>query len=218
MVAGAGFAKSAEHFDAAVPSGLHALPQIAYDVVLAFGLLGGALVLVAAAVAAPGFVRFLRQGGWPELRGHVVRAVVVSALTAALTIPVVIWAHQLSDHQRNGGSITYGLTVLAWAGLVVVSLALWTVVVVAVGRRVDLNPPALRAEARLALGLTLVMVVVALGTAVWWAAMAAYAPSFLSGPGASTASAFFSLPLVVTAGVMLIGLAVSSIGARRIIL
>jgi len=217
IVAGAGYAKAAEHFDAAVPVGTHVLPQVAYDVVLAFGVLGGIIVLVGAAVAVPGFVRLLLAGEWPARRGHVVRAVAVSAITVTLTIPLVLWAHQLSDHQRNGGSVVYGIAVLAWVGLIVASLACWTAVAVAVGRRVDLSPRALRIESGLALALAAVMMIVAVSTVAWWTAMAAYAPAFLTGQRAGGGSTLFNLPLLVTVAVMLVGLAVSSIGVRRII-
>jgi hypothetical protein len=206
MVAGAGYSKVAEHFDAAVPAGAHPLPQVAYDLVVAFGVLGGILVLAGAAIAFPGFLRILRAGAWPALRAHVVRATALSAITVALVIPLALWAHHLSDHQRNGGSVGYSAAFLASAGLVIVSITLWTAVAVAVGRRVELSPRALRVEAGLALGLATVMVVVTAASVVWWIGMAVYAPSFVNG-----------LPLAVAVGLMLVGLAVSGVGVRRIV-
>jgi hypothetical protein len=217
MVAGAGYAKAAEHFDAAVPVGLHPLPQVAYDVVAAFGALGGVLVLVGAVVAGPGFLRMLRAGAWPRLRRHVLRASVVSGFAAVLVVPLALWAHHLSDHQRNGGSVLYGAAFLAWAALGVASLVLWTAVAVAVGRRVELSARALRAEAGLAVGLAAAMVVVTVASVVWWAGMAVYAPSFLTGQQGGTASAVFDLPLIVAVGLMVCGLALSSVGVRRIV-
>ena len=217
MVAGAGYSKAAEHFDAAVPAGAHPLPQIAYDLVVAFGVLGGIVVLVGAVIAVPGFLRMLRAGAWPALRGHVARASALSGITAAFVIPLAMWAHRLSDHQRNGGSIGYGAAFLAWAGLAVASLVVWTAVALAIGRRVELSPRAVRAEAGLALGLAAAMVLVTVASVVWWAGMAVYAPWFLAGPRAGTASAVFDLPLVVPVGVMLAGLALSSVGVRRIV-
>lgn len=206
MVAGAGYSKVAEHLDAAVPAGARPLPQVAYDIVVAFGVLGGILVLAGAAIAFPGFLRILRAGAWPALRAHVIRATVLSAITVALVIPLALWAHQLPDHQRNGGSVGYSAAFLTWAGLVIVSITLWTAVAVAVGRRVELSPRALRAEAGLALGLAAVMVVVTAASVVWWIGMAVYAPSFVNG-----------LPLAVAVGLMLVGLAVSGVGVRRIV-
>jgi len=217
VVAGAGYSKAAEHFDAAVPVGTHALPQVAYDIVVAFGVLGGLLVLVGAAIAVPGFLRILRGGVWSALRGHVLRASALTAVTAALVIPLAMWAHHLSDQQRNGGSAGYSVAFLAWAGLAVVSLMLWTAVVVAVGRRAELSPRALRVEAGLAVGLAAVMVAVTVASVVWWAGMAVYAPWFLTGQRAGTASTVLDLPLLVAVGVMLGGLALSSVGVRRIV-
>jgi hypothetical protein len=217
MVAGAGYAKAAEHFDAAVPVGAHALPQIAYDIVVAFGVLGGVLVLVGAAVALPGFLRILGAGAWSALRGHVVRASALSAITVTLVIPLEMWAHQLSAHQRNGGSLGYEAAFLTWVAFAVVSLTLWTAVAVSVGRRVDLSRRAVRAEAGLALGLAAVMGVVTAASVVWWVGMAVYAPTFLTGQPAGTGSALFDLPLLVAVGVMLAGLALSTVGVRRIV-
>ena len=216
VIAGAGYSKASEHFAAAVPVGSHVLPQVAFDVVVACGVLGAVLVVLATAIAAPGLLGLLRAGEWPALRGHVVRAIAVSAITAALVIPLALWAHQLSDHQRNGGSVGYGAAFLAWAGLCVATVALWTAVAVAVGRRVELSPRALRIEARLALGVAAAMVVLTLATVAWWTAMAVYAPSFLSGR-TGIASAAFDLPLDVVVGAMLAGLALSSVGVRRIV-
>jgi len=217
MVAGAGYSKASEHFNAAVPAGVHPLPQVAYDVVLAFGVLGGLLVLAGAAIAVPGFVRALQEGAWPVFRPHVVRAIALSATTVALTLPLALWAHQLSEQQRNGGSAVYSAAFLGWAALGVISLAMWTAAAVAVGRRVELSPRALQAETRLALALVAAMVVVTVASAVWWAGMAAYAPSFLTGAQhATAAAALFNLPLVVAMGIMFAGLALSSVGVRRI--
>jgi hypothetical protein len=217
VVAGAGYSKAAEHFQAAVPAGSHTLPSVAFDIVVAFGVLGGILVLVGAAIAAPGLFRLLRDGAWPGLRRHAMRAIAVSAGAVAAVVPLALWAHHLSDNQRNGGSVGYSAAFLAWATLVVISIALWTAVAVAVGRRVHLSPPALRAEAALAIGAAAAMVVVALAIAVWWAAMAIYAPPFLSSARPGAVSAAFNLPLDAVAAVMLFGLAVSSVGVRRIV-
>lgn len=206
VVAGAGYSKAAEHFDAAVPFGAHPVPQVAYDVVFAFGVLGGILVFVGAAIALPGFLRLLRTGAWPAMRRHVARASALSVITAGLVIPLATWAHHLSDHQRNGGSVLYSAAFLAWAALAVASLMLWTAVAVAVGRRVELSPRALRVEAGLALVLAAAMVAVTAASVVWWIGMAVYAPSFVNG-----------LSLTIAVAVMLVGLALSGVGVRRIV-
>ncbi|MBV9410953.1 MAG: hypothetical protein JO148_05115, partial [Acidimicrobiia bacterium] len=137
--------------------------------------------------------------------------------TAAAVIPLAMWAHHLSDHQRNGGSVVYSIAFLAWASLAAASLMSWTAVAVAVGRRVELSPRALRAEARLALGLAAAMVAVTAASVIWWAGMAVYAPSFLTGPHASTAAGVLDLPLLVAVGLMLCGLGLSGLGVRCIV-
>jgi len=216
MVGGAGFSKAAEHFDAAVPPRAHILPQVSFDVVVIAAVLGGLLVVAGAAIAIPALLRLVWAGRWPELRGHVVRAGLVTAATVALTIPLSLWAHNLSDAQRNGASTGYGMAFLGWVVLGVASLALWTAVAVAVGRRVELSERALRVEGGLAIALALLMVVITAAAATWWGAMAVYAPSFLSGRSSGTAASAFDLPLVVAVGVMVVGLAVSGFGVRRL--
>jgi hypothetical protein len=215
IVGGAGFSKAAEHFDTAVPLRRHMVPQLTFDVVLVAAVLGGLFVVMGAAIAVPGFLRLVRAGRWPELRPHVVRASAVSVTTIALTIPLAVWAHTLSDHARNGGSTGYGVAFLTWVALGVASLALWTAVAAAVCRRVELSRRALRAEAALAIGLAVLMVIITAATATWWAAMAVYAPSFLSGGSSGTATSTFDLPLTFSVALMVVGVAISGFGVRR---
>ncbi|MBV8561089.1 MAG: hypothetical protein JO050_09955, partial [Acidimicrobiia bacterium] len=117
IVGGAGFSKTAEHFDAAVPAQTHILPQLSFDVVVIAAVLAGLVVVAGAAIAVPAFVRLVWAGRWPELRGHVMRAGLVTATTVALTIPLSLWAHTLTDSQRNGASTGYGMAFLAWVAL-----------------------------------------------------------------------------------------------------
>ncbi|HZR13980.1 MAG TPA: hypothetical protein VFC33_12110 [Acidimicrobiia bacterium] len=216
MIGGAGFSKSSEHFAASLPAGARTLPRAAFDVVSVAAVVGGLLVVTGALLAGPAFVRFVRAGGWASLRGHVTRAVVVTVVLVASTIPLVLWAHDLPAHARNGGSVGYGVAFLAWVALAVTCLAAWTVVAVTVGRHVLLTRRVLRCEAALALALAVVMVVVTAATATWWGAMAASAPWFLAGTPRGTTGTALDVPLAVAMAVMVAGLAVSTAGALRI--
>jgi hypothetical protein len=216
MVGGAGFSKSSEHFAAALPTGARTVPTVAFDVVSVAAVVGGLLVVTGALLAGPAFARFLRGGGWASLRGHFTRAVVVTVVLVASTIPLALWAHHLPAHSRNGGSVGYGVAFAAWVALGVTCLAAWTAVAVAVGRQVPLTRRILRCEAALALALALVMVVVTAATATWWGAMAVSAPWFLAGTPRGTTGTALELPLAVAMAVMVAGLAVSTAGALRI--
>jgi hypothetical protein len=211
MVGGAGFSKASEHFDRAVPIGSRLLPQSAFTVVAIGGTLGGLIVLAGAALALPAAVAYVRTGGWPTVRPHLVRAVTVSAGTVALTIPLVVWAHRLSEPQRNGADIGYNIAFLAWVALCIASLACWTAVAVAVGRRVDLPRLTLRFEAALATALTATMSIVVAASVVWWVAIASAAPWFLDGTAVNATGSSYSIPLTVAVLTML-GATVLGIG------
>lgn len=90
VVAGASFAKLAEHFPLAVPRPDRAFSVGAFDAVVAAGVVGGGLCLLGVAAALPAFFRFLAAGGWARL----VRPVGSAALASAVAIGVaVLWPH-----------------------------------------------------------------------------------------------------------------------------
>lgn len=188
VVAGSSFAKFSEHYDNSLPGGInshvgpasHAVVDNAYSVLQTVALMAGIAVLLGAALAVPALLRYLRSGGWSAMRGHVVRAVVVTAVTGGVSAPLIGWAHHLSSQQRNGANGWHYALFLIWAALMALTLGMWTVVAVAAGRRVTLSRTVLRAESILAAVVGLAMTVMLGATAVWWAAMANQAPSFLT--------------------------------------
>jgi hypothetical protein len=215
VVAGSSFAKLSEHFDAALPSGAgpRDVPDLAYTVVQSVAMLTGLVVIVGALLAVPSFVRFLRSSGWPSIRSHVIRAAACTLLTAGLSIPLLVWAHHLNDHQRNGGLPGFGALFLAWAAVVVLALTLWTAVAVAAGRRVTLSRPFLVVEAVLAVAVAGAMLVILTATALWWAAIAGHAPSFLSADPSSPLNA----QLVATVALMTVAVAAAVAGVISIV-
>jgi hypothetical protein len=92
---------------------------------------------------------------------------------------------------------------------------LWTVAAVTVTRRLDLTPPVLAVEARLAVGLAAVMATITAATAVWWAALAADAPWFLHGTVAGRPSSAFDPRLALTMLVMLAAATAALLGRDR---
>jgi hypothetical protein len=104
-------------------------------------------VIVGTVLALPAFVRFLRHGGWTAIKRWVIPAITATVVVIATFIPLRAWAHHLTDSQRDGGSVGYGLLFLAWAGFAALALILWTNVAVAAGRRVVLSRRLLAAEA-----------------------------------------------------------------------
>jgi hypothetical protein len=217
VIAGASFAKFSEHFDQALPHsmGAHRVPDLAFTVLQTAAGVASLLVVVGALLAVPAFLRFLRGGGWASVRGHVLRALASAGLTVAVTVPLLVWAHHLTSHQRNNGFHWYGALFLMWAGLIVITLTLWTGAAVAAGRRVDLTSPMLTAEAILAAAVAVAMVVMASATAVWWGAIAKDAPAFLTASPAGASGSPWDIWLLSTAALMAVAVGAAAVGLAR---
>ena len=211
-VAGAGFANRADNWQAAVRAGATWWPAVGYGVVFTAGIVGGAIVLLAAALCARPVIAFLASGGWRAVRGRVLAAAVMLAVTVAATRGLALWAHQLSPAQRNGGLWTYSALFLVVAFLATVTIGCLTGAATAVARRLELPPAVLRCCGRLAVALTAVMAAAAVGTVAWWAAMAAGAHGFFAG---SSPAAEAPYPLVGVGLLMVLGLTLAVTGARR---
>ncbi len=218
MVAGASFSKASEHFAGALPAGSGALPQDAFDAVVALGALGGCLVLLGAALALPAFRRLVSgHEGRRLVRRHVARAGALTALAAVALVPLSLWAHHLDGFQRNGGNGGYVGAFVLWGFMAAASLALWTGAAVAVVRRLDLSGRVLRAEALLAVALQVLIVGLATAVGLWWAAMASEAPWFVATRAAvGTNPAPVDPQLVLTLGLMTLASVVASYGVVRI--
>ncbi len=217
VVAGASFAKFSEHFDEALPHnvGAHRVADLAFTVLQTVAGVAGILVVVGALLALPAFVRYLRAGGWPSVRGHVLRALACTGTTVAVTVPLVVWAHHLTPHQRNGGLHLYGTLFLFWAALIVVTLTLWAVVAIAAGRRVVLCEAILTWEAVLAVVVAAAMLVMVGATAVWWGAMAEDAPAFLNASPGGVPGSPWDVWLVATVALMAVAMGTAAAGVLR---
>jgi hypothetical protein len=217
VIAGASFAKFSEHFDEALPhrAGSHRVPDFAFTVLQSVAAVAGVLVVAGALLTVPAFVRFLRTGGWASLRSHFLRAASCTALTVAATVPLLLWAHHLTAHQRNGGIHWYGTLFLIWAGLIVITLTLWTVAAVAAARRLELPTAILTAEAALGAFVALAMVAMVGATAVWWEAMAQDAPSYLNASPGGAPGSPWDIWLITTVALMVAAMGTATAGVVR---
>ncbi len=217
VIAGASFAKFAEHFDQALPHsvGAHRVPDVAFTVLQAVAAVASILVVIGAILAVPAFVRFLRAGGWPSLQGHFVRAVIGTVVTVAVTVPLVVWANHLPTNQSKGGIHWNEVLFLVWAAFIVITLTLWALAAMAAGRRVEFSTAMLTAEAILAGAVALAMVIMVTATAVWWGAMAEHAPGFLNASPAGAPGTPWDLWLVATFALMVLGMGAAVIGVLR---
>jgi hypothetical protein len=211
VVAGASFAKMSEHFDNALPHNAraHQLPDLFYTFIQTVAGVAGLIVIAGAGLALPALLRYLRTGGWPSIRAHVLRAAGCTLLTVAMTAPMLAWAHRLSAEQRNGGSTGYGLLFLTWAALVVGAVLLWTVLAVVAASKLTFSRTVLAVEAGSAVAVTLAVVAILGATSMWWILIAQRAPAF-RGNWALQAR------LVATVLLMALAAAVAIVGAIRI--
>jgi hypothetical protein len=214
VVAGACYAKMSEHFGSALPDGAsaHHLPDLSYTFIQTAAGVAGLIVIAAAGLALPAFLRYLRSGGWPSIRAHSLRAAGCTLLTAGISAPLLVWAHHLSAHQRNGGSVGYGILFLVWAALIAATLVLWTVFAVVAARNVTFSRSLLAAVACMAVAVALAVVGIVAATILWWILIAERAPTFLGGDSATPLNA----RLVATVAVMALAAAAATAGAARI--
>jgi hypothetical protein len=216
-VAGAGYAKISEHFGDAVPRHLRALPNGAYWSLIVIATLAGLAVLAGAAAATPAFIAFLRTGGWPTVRRHVLRATALTLLAIAATVGLAAWAHTLTPPARNGGNSAYTAGFVAYALLIVATLTSWTIGAVATARRLRLSPRVLAIESVLAITVASLIVLMTAAGGLWWAAIAHDAPWFFAGraPGGNAAYAsWFEPRLAVTMALMVASTAVALFGVK----
>lgn len=214
VIAGASLAKMSEHFDDALANGPSArhLPDLSHTFIQSVAGVAGVIVIAAAGSALPTFLRYLRSGGWPSIRAHALRAACCTLLTAGVSAPLLVSAHHLSPHQRNGGSVGYGILFLLWAALLVATLVSWTVLAVVAARNLTFSRSLLAVEAGMAIAVALAVVGVLAATCWWWALIAERAPSFLSGDPGTPLNA----RLVATVAVMALAAVAATAGAIRI--
>jgi len=146
----------------------------------AVAVLGGAAVLTGALIALPAFGRFLRAGGWPQIRRRVAwaagaTAAASSGLAALVLIPGSRTYNQLS------GSWVFFLGAVATGLVLTVAFGLWASAAKATARHLDL-PLRVRVGERM-LGVvtaTAVSVMVAFNV-IWDSAMHSSFPLLLLG-------------------------------------
>ncbi len=220
LVAGAVFVKVADRWFTGRSHTSQWVPTAGFNVVGVTTVVGTLVVLLAAVVVLPAFVRFVRAGGWPEVARSVVVAVASVATSATLCVILVAWAHGLSAHDRNGGLPVYGWFFVLVGVAFVAAVSSATTAAVAVARRVELSRPTLRTLGVVAIGLTGVMALTLVSLVAWWASEARDAPGFLAqtiGNGVPFTSRVVPPTLLASGILMTLGLALGVAGLVRIV-
>ncbi len=215
VVAGAGFAKYSEHWDVATAWNHRAIPAFAMMLVQVCAFVGAGLCAVAAVVSLSSVWRHLRVSGARDF-GRLVRPGLIAALLAASsTSAVIVVAHHSSSAQRNGASSTYTFLGLGWSAMLIASLAVMTWNVGRLVRRLQYSRRQLTVLAVVSRLLSLSMLVIFASFVVWWAAIAHFAPRFLATGLLGVSNATVSIPMVGSAMLMGIGLALAARGVRQ---
>lgn len=189
VVGGFGVEKLSEHWQTATPPTKQSLPSHAFTVLYWTAGLGSLLVIAGVAVALPAVFVLLRNRGWTEIRRPVLRAAILSALAAGLTIFLSRWAHSLTPAERNGSDAAYSTLFGAWFLLGASCLFAWAAAAASAARRLELSRSALQLECLLAVAVGISMLVMTIAATVWWASLVDVAPWFFSGhPVGSTGS------------------------------
>lgn len=220
VIAGAIFAKFTEHWNVATPAAHRTLASIGDSAVQWAGVVSAITVLVAALFVFPVVVRLVRAQGWTSIRRPVRRNALAVGSVAAFIAGLTLWAHRMSFHQRNGGTIGYTIGFLVTGVVALVAIATATSTAVTVTRELDFSRRMLRLLSSLALGLTVLMGVIVAGVALWWASEAIYAPHFLAnniGNGFISTSNTLPPALVVAGALMLLGLSSAFAGSLRVL-
>ncbi|MHB8378994.1 MAG: hypothetical protein ACYDB2_03620 [Acidimicrobiales bacterium] len=219
VVAGTAFAKFSEHWNVATPAAHRTLPTIADTAVQVAGIVSAVAVLGAALLTVPALLRLSRTRGWTSVRRPMLRGVLSIGTSVALLTGLILWAHHVNVHQRNGGLALYGVAASVTGFVVLAAMAIVTSTVITVTRTLDLSRRVLRVVSALALAMTVLMGVIATGTGLWWVNEALYAPHFLAnsiGSGIIGTSNALPPALVVASGLMVLGLASALVGSVRV--
>jgi len=207
VVGGVVYAKAAERWRSALAPAARLLPAVGYDTVVVAAALGAVVVEGGAVLALPAFVRLVRSGRGGDLAGPVLGASVLSVMALASVAGLSVWAHHLDVAQRNGADAPYGAAFVAVGALAALSLWAWTAVGLRTIRRLDLSRAVLRAEALLALLLTLAMAVIAGGVGLGGAGLRRGGGAFLGGPARLPVTPELALAAAAMAGGLVLALA-----------
>jgi hypothetical protein len=214
------FVKVADRWSTESSHAHHWVATGGFGVIAAAAVVGCLIVLLAALLVLPSFLRFLHAGGWHKVRRPIVVAVVSVIMSAVLFAFLVNRAHGMSAHGRNGGNAFYsGLFVfVGLAFFAAVGCA--TAAAVSVARHMDLSRLLLRTLGVMAIGLFGLMALALTSLVTWWASEAWQSPGFLAqtiGNGVPFSSSVVPPTLLVSGILMAAGLALGLFGLVRII-
>ncbi len=216
MLAGAGFAKLAEHADAAVASASRWQIDLSYAGIEALATIAGLAVVTSALVSLPSFIRFVEAGGWPTVRGMFVAATGATVAATAGGVGLALWAGHVPAVDRETGAWPYGTVFVLWAATAATALIAWTAAAVVTARRLTFTERQLHIYAALAYVVGGAMGLITIAAMSWWIIMGIRAPWFLHGAAKGSSGSILDPRVAVTVTAMLVADALAVGGLRRI--
>lgn len=220
IVAGAMFGKLTDRWSTESSHGSHWVATGSFSLVAVAGVVGCLIVLLAAVMVLPAFVRFLAAGRWHEVARPVVVSIASGVVALGLLGFLVVRAHGMSAHDRNGGSPLYSALFLIVGAVVFLAVGCATGAAVAVARRVDLSRPLVRTLGVMAIGLVGAMALAWASLVIWWATEATNSIGFLSqsmGNGEPYSSSVVPPTLLASGLLTTVGLGLGLFGLVRIV-
>ena len=220
IVAGAMFAKLTDRWSAQSSHGSHWVATGSFSAVAVAGVVGCLIVLLAAAMVVPAFVRLLTAGRWHEVARPVVVSISSAVVALGLFGYLVARAHGMSAHDRHGYSALYSALFMLVGATVFLAIGCATGAAVAVARRLDLSRPLVLTLGVMAVGLVGLMALAWISLVIWWATEATHSIGFLSqsiGNGAPYSSSVVPPTLLAAGLLMTIGLGLGLFGLVRIV-
>ena len=124
FVAGSTLANLPWNLKASLPPARAWQKTAAFDVLVGVFAVTGAVVLAGGLVAAPAFIAFLREGGWPKIRRRVAWAAGATVAAGAGLAGLFLGQRSMSSAQVNH-SWTFGAGVVATTVALVAASGLW---------------------------------------------------------------------------------------------
>ncbi len=137
--------------------------------------------------------------------------------TAVVGGGLVLWAHHLTQHQRNAGFGWYQFVFVIVAILFTTTIAMWAAAAVTTARRLDIGLTQLKFDGVLAVLVGVCMPVMTAAAAVWWGSMATTAPWFLAGTPTGSSPSPVALNLIGVLIVMTIASGAGVFGVLRVV-
>ena len=214
VLAGAGFAKLAEHAGAAVGTESRWQIDLSYTGIQALAVIAGLAVVTGALVAVPSFVRFVEARQWSTVRGLFVAAAGTTVAAAVGGVGLARWAGHIPSVDREAGVWPYGAAFVLSAATAATALVAWTAAGVATARRLRFSARQLRLYVALAYVVAFAMGLITIATVAWWVTMGTHAPWFLHNTPPGSPGSMLDLRVDVTVAVMVLadGLALGGLG------